>query len=329
MNSIQRIECVLAGRVPDRPPVSFWAHFPPDQIAGPAALRAHLDHLRAYDLDFLKVMNDNPYPHPGQIAQAADLATLAELRGDEAGFGSQLELLAGLRAKLHGGVLLATTIFNPWAVLRNLIQPPKLHLPPNLAAAVDEPSERIRAWVREDESAVRGALTRIGASLANFARRCLQAGADGIFLSVRDDWVRSGAGGDDDLYDQLVRPADLAILRAAAAGRFNILHVCGQAVDFRGFADYPVHVVNWADRAAGPSIAQVRAWLKPAICAGVDNLGALPDGTPEDCAAQVADALRQAAGRPIIIAPGCTYDPARVPQANLRAVCAAARGARA
>ena len=105
-----------------------------------------------------------------------------------------------------------------------------------------------------------------------------------------------------------------------------MLHVCGRAVDFRSFARYPVHAVNWADRAAGPSIAQVRDWLKPALCAGVDNLAALPDGSPQDCAAQVADALRQAGDRPIIIAPGCTYDPARVPRANLQAVCAAARG---
>jgi hypothetical protein len=43
-------------------------------------------------------------------------------------------------------------------------------------------------------------------------------------------------------------------------------------------------------------------------------------GTPEDCARQVADALDEAAGRPIIIAPGCTYDPQRVPAANLHAI---------
>ena len=37
------------------------------------------------------------------------------------------------------------------------------------------------------------------------------------------------------------------------------------------------------------------------------------------------DAIRQAGDRPILIAPGCTYDPARVPAANLEAVCRAAR----
>jgi uroporphyrinogen decarboxylase len=99
-------------------------------------------------------------------------------------------------------------------------------------------------------------------------------------------------------------------------------------VDFRSFGSYPVHAINWADRAAGPSIAQLRDWLRPALCAGVDNLSTLPNGTPKDVAGQVADAIAQAGDRPIIIAPGCTYDPARVPHANLQAMCTAARGVR-
>jgi uroporphyrinogen decarboxylase len=104
-----------------------------------------------------------------------------------------------------------------------------------------------------------------------------------------------------------------------------MLHVCGRAVDFRAFAKYPVHVINWADRSAGPSIAEVKDWLKPAICGGIDNLATLPNGTPEDCEKEVADALRQAGDRPIMIAPGCTYDPNRVSKANLQAICRAVR----
>jgi hypothetical protein len=52
----------------------------------------------------------------------------------------------------------------------------------------------------------------------------------------------------------------------------------------------------------------------------VDNLTTLPNGAPEDVAREVADALKQAADRPIIITPGCTFDPAKVPEANLHAI---------
>ena len=193
-------------------------------------------------------------------------------------------------------------------------------------ATADAPSFRIRQLLEHDELSVKLALRNIGTSLASFARRCLDAGADGIFLSVRDDWVEAGTP-QPGRYQQLVRDQDLQILDAAKSAAFNMLHVCGKAVNFREFAEYPVHAINWADRAAGPSIADVKDWVKPAICGGVDNLTTLPNGTPADVEREVADALRQAAGRPIMICPGCTYDPGRVPKDNLMAMSRAAHAA--
>lgn len=324
MGPVERVRCVLEGRRPDRPPVSFWYHFPPDQVFGSAAVAAHIQHVEAFDLDFLKVMDDNDYPQGIRIESIEDLASLTVLRGDEPEFSKQLDLLSDLRRAFQQRLLMATTVFNAWTCLRRLIRPSTSHNLPNLDAASDQPSERIKELLSIDADAVEKAIRVIATSLANFVRRCLAAGADGVFLSVRDDWL-SPAQGTCNVYDSLVRPNDLAILDAARTGTFNVLHVCGKAVDFPAFANYPVHVINWADRAAGPSIAEVRTWVKPAMCAGVDNLTTFPNGTPTDCMNEVADALAQAGNRPIIVAPGCTYDPERVPRENLEAVCRAAR----
>jgi uroporphyrinogen decarboxylase len=115
------------------------------------------------------------------------------------------------------------------------------------------------------------------------------------------------------------------ILEAAASASFNILHICGRPLDFKAFAQYPVHVLNWADRAAGPSIAYARDRVKPAIAGGVDNLNTLPNGSAEDCTAQVHDAIRQAKDHPLMITPGCTFDGQAVPPANIHAMVRAAR----
>lgn len=323
MTPVQRLQCVLEDRLPDRPPVCFWHHFPPEQAFGEAAVRAHLQHLRTYDLDFLKVMNDNGYPHHAPVRSVEDLASLGELRGDEQEFARQLDLLSRLKAELNGQIWLTTTIFNAWAVLRHLVRPPTEHNPPEMDASADAPSRQIKAFLADDPQAVRRALSVIGANLARFAGRCLDAGADGIFLSVRDDWV--DLPGQGALYAQLVRPADMEILAAASAGRLNMLHVCGKPVHFNALAEYPVHAISWADRAAGPSISASANWVKPALCAGVDNLSTLPAGSPEDVQREVADAIAQAAPRPLIVAPGCTYDPRRVPAENLRALARAAQ----
>ncbi|HQE29862.1 MAG TPA: uroporphyrinogen decarboxylase family protein, partial [Phycisphaerae bacterium] len=257
------------------------------------------------------------------VAAVEDLKKLRPVPGDVA-YGGQLEVLRKLREKLGPDVLMTTTLFNAWAVLRYLTQPPSdVHGPPKMHSE-DDRDETITALLRQDRQAVRAALQAIGETLADTARQCILAGADGVFLSVRDDWVNRPANGPD-TYDELLRDIDLAILAAASAGTFNFVHACGRPQNFAAFADYPAQVINWADRSGGPSIAYARDRVRPAIAAGVDNLRTLPQGTPEACAAEVHDALRQAQTRPIIIAAGCTFDPQAVPPENLHAVVAAAR----
>jgi uroporphyrinogen decarboxylase len=324
MNKIERVFAVLEGRRPDRPPVSFWHHFPLDCAAGPAAVEAHVRHVERYDLDFLKVMDDNRYPRlglpAGMVSQAADLDGLTVLQGDEDSFGRQLELIRELSQRYAGRLLMITTIFNAWTTLRLLMAPPAgKHGPPKLGGDVDPRDEQMWRLLRESPDALARALDTIATSLANFCGRCIEAGADGIFLSVRDDWVDTPANGSGN-YDRFVRPTDLKILDSVQRGAFNMLHVCGQAVDFGRFAEYPVHAVNWADRYAGPPLAAVAATMRPAICGGLDNLGTLASGTPEECQREVADAIRQVGSRPLIVAPGCTFDPDTVPAVNLDAV---------
>ncbi|MFQ5495757.1 MAG: hypothetical protein ACE5EX_10300, partial [Phycisphaerae bacterium] len=224
MTSIERVSAVLAGERPDRPPVSFWHHFKPDQACGKAALDAHLQFLSRYDLDFLKVMNDNVYPTLRDVRTTADLRDLPVLRGDEEGFGLQLELLRQLSAELSGRVMLTTTTFNAWATLRRLVTPAvgKRHGPPTLGGGLTPVDARLSELLAEDRGAVGMAVDAIAASLANFARKCIEAGADGVFLSVRDDWFDTDRHGTD-VYDTLVRTGDGQILTAAGQGRFNML----------------------------------------------------------------------------------------------------------
>ncbi|MFQ5589686.1 MAG: uroporphyrinogen decarboxylase family protein [Phycisphaerae bacterium] len=327
MTHMERMSAVLAGDKPDYPPVSFWYHFPPEQAAGPAAVNAHLQHLARYELDFLKIMNDQVYPATLESDDPAGLCNLPVLNGTEAGFGRQLDLIRALADQLKGKVFLITTVFNAWAVLRRLVMTPERrdhHGPPTLHGALTPADVRISELLTEDRSAVAHALAVIGESLGNFARRCIDAGADGIFMSVRDDWVNTDVNGRE-TYDDMVRQTDRQILEGGGVGPCNVLHVCGVPRDFDAFAAYPAAVINWADRAAGPAIAEVIGRIRPVVCGGVDNLTTLPRGTPSDVEHEVGDARRQAGDRPLIISAGCTFDPVAVPSENLDAMVRAAR----
>jgi len=331
MYKIERVTAVIEGRRPDRPPVSFWYHFGPGRVSGPPAIEAHVRHVETYDLDLLKIMDDNGYPRSalphGVIRHGHDLEGLKVLRGDEDTFGRQLELIGELARRYAGQLPMATTRFSSWNTLRQMTVPDTgAHAPPTYTVTASPRDAAMARLFQEAPEALERALAVISESLANFARQAIAAGADGVFLSVNDERVdtpESGAG----TYDRLVRPGDLQILAGAREGTLNLLHVCGKALDFDRFIDYPVHMINWADRQAGPSIAEVTDRMRPAICAGVDNIGTLVSGSPDGCAREVADALEQAGERPIMIAPGCTFDPDVVPAENLHAIRRAVEGA--
>jgi len=324
MNKIERLDAVLEGTRPDRLPVSFWYHFDSESAAGKAAVDAHIRHMETYDLDFLKIMDDNRYPRiglqDGVISKAKDLESLPMLEGCEDRFALQLDLIDALVGRYRGEFRMITTMFNPWTVLRQMTSPESgMHMPPVLGQTGDPRDAALTGFLHNAPDALLQALNTIAESTMNFAWNCLDAGVDGIFFSVRDDWVDVPQNGES-TYDRFVKPCDLKILEAVQTGAFNLLHVCGEPVNFARFANYPVHAVNWADRYGGPSIASVSGWMKPAICSGLNNLGTLATGSPEDCEREAADAIKQASNRPIILAPGCTFDPATVPAENLHVI---------
>jgi len=347
MTKRERVRRLLANDLRVGPAVSCWYHFPPECHAPDRAVDAHLRHCEKYDLDFIKVMTEVGYPRDvfggsGVAESAADLRKLHEMPGDAPPFDTQLEIVRRLTTELGGLIPTTTTVFNAWATLRRLTEPrTDVHGLPAIEVKANPRDQRLTSWLREDASVVKHALVVIGRTLANFARACLNAGTDGIYLSVRDDWVDTPANraalnvAELSVHDELVADTDREILAGAAGGWFNVLHLCGRPLRFERYVDNPhVQVVHWADRVTGPSIADGRRILEShragsvvpkAIAAGVNNLQTLQQGQPRDVAAEVEDAIATASGHPLIVAPGCTYDPKTVPDENIRALVAAVR----
>lgn len=318
MTCKERVFTVLKGEQADRPPLSFWHHFPPPAIRGKDAVNAHLEHQERWQLDFLKVMNDTGFPRPEPnwvITVANDLKQIPEYSGNEKEFEEELQIVRNIAEQLRGDPPIIITVFNAWATMRRLCAPEsETHGPPKLNG-FDERDKTLRQILHDDRKALSDALQKIGRALARFSEECIKASADGIFLSVRDDWLENGND-----YDELVKPTDLGILEAVSNAQFNMLHVCGKPKNFERFTQYPTQAINWADRYAGPSISKAIKLTKQTICGGLDNLNTMPKGTPDDCANEVYDALRQAGETPLMITPGCTYDPNAVPKENLEAI---------
>ena len=289
MNKIERMQAMLRGERPDRVPAGFWFHFPAAYAAGHAMAQAHIDYYRTADPDLLKVMNDNVYERVGvdAIETPADWRELEPAPQSSAAYEAQLSGLRELVDTLGDEVLMATTIFNPYATGNKISD------------------GRVTEHLKEDPESVSVGLGAIAESLAGFAAACIEAGAAGIYFSAQ--------GGDGDRFTaeehaRYLKPHDITVLEAATAAgaTCNVLHVCGKGLRLEDFRDYPGHTVNWAPQNDNPSLSAGRELFQRPIIGGLDERGPLVDGPREAIVDEVRTALAEMGSAGFMIGAGCT-----------------------
>ena len=173
--------------------------------------------------------------------------------------------------------------------------------------------DKVPVYMRQDPKRMKRALDAISQTTERFVREAFARGVDGIFLST---YAASYEVLTEAEHDEFSRPYDLRVLNQAKDGWLNTIHLHGQYPMFSRICDYPVHIVNWHDRAAGPSIAEAAKLFPGMMASGIEQFEVLHCRTPADVERQVADAIKQAGGKRLMISPGCTF-PLTVPEGNL------------
>jgi uroporphyrinogen decarboxylase len=248
----------------------------------------HLEFFEAYDLDFLKVMNDYDYPMPKGmevIATPADLERLTPFDVTRTPMGNQLRAIEIIAKALRGKALFVDTVFNAWNTLRrNLVK------------------EAMPKLMTDYSQALKSALKIVNENLIQYALASLERGTAGIFLSV----PATAESVTLEQYEQFMRPFDLEFLKAVQGqGEFHILHAHGEKLYFDRLLDYPVHALSWADLNGGPAIAEARRRTSFTLMAGLDHVK-FPYVSVQVIRDQVKAALAQAGNTKFILAPGCS-----------------------
>ena len=288
MTKIERLRAALAGKAIDRPPFSVWYHFGTQHASPERTAQVHLEFLEAYDLDFLKVMNDYDYPMPKGmevVATPADLERLTPFDVTQTPMGNQLRAIEIIAKALRGKTLFVDTVFNAWNTLRrNLVK------------------EAMPRLMTDHPRALKAALKIVNENLIQYALASLERGAAGIFLSV----PATAESVTREQYEQFMRPFDLELLQAVQGkGEFHILHAHGEKLYFDRLLDYPVHAISWADLNGGPAIADARRRTSFTLMAGLDHVK-FPYVSVQVIRNQVKAALSQAGNTKFILAPGCS-----------------------
>lgn len=307
--------CIARKPVP-RLPIALWRHWPVEDHDAEALARATLDFQQRFDFDFIKVTpsqrfvaedygltavyDGNPegdvVKGPPPISSLEAWEALEPLSLSEGALARQLRCLTLVAAEA-GETPFIQTIFNPLTVANCLA------------------GARAVVWRRRHPEVFQRGFEVIIATWQQFVAAALQTGAAGIFFSTAD---ASYATMSEEEYRQWGRSSDLAVLEAAEGSWLNVLHVHGYDLMFELVADYPCQIVNWDDRRAGPSLAQVQALFPGAVAGGLNQWQTLLTSGPDAVRREVFDGRNQTGGRGYMVAAGCVM-PIPVPESNIRA----------
>lgn len=290
MTRTERVMAAVRGEPVDRLPVCFWHHFQPHGSGRKLAEASLAFFDEEFDLDILKLMPDVPYPFPNRSISDAEQWRLFEPIDPERSrfFTQRVEAVGALRDELGFDTPIVVTLFSP--------------LTEALYAAADH--QRFLHHAQEAGPVVHEALATIAENLRAHIREVIAAGADGVFFALQG--VTASVMSEAQ-YREFGRPYDLLALQGAVNGWLNILHVHGEKdLHFETVLDYPVEVLSWSDRMAGPSLKEARAITSKCLMGGWHEFGPLSEGPEEAIRAEAIDAVAQTGGRRLILAGGCS-----------------------
>ncbi|HUM15505.1 MAG TPA: uroporphyrinogen decarboxylase family protein [Candidatus Nitrosotalea sp.] len=327
MTKRQRVMAALGGHAVDRVPLAFWLHNFATENSAKGLADETLRLARAFDWDFLKPQSRAQcfaetwgltYAPSGEkakpytvthapVAVADDLARLPAADPRAGALGEQLEALRLIRAAVGPGVPIIWTVFAPPMILPMLARGGR---------------DQALAFLREAPRETARAFDAMAETLGEYARLCVEAGADGLFYATN---VATRALMSAEECRRWQRPWDLRILKAVESAPFNLLHVCGTGIHLEEFADYPVTALSFATVPGNPSLAAAHARTGRAVVGGLPAKPEIAGLTEAVLVARVAAATREMSGRHLLLGPDCSINP-DTPERLLHAVGAAVRG---
>ena len=324
----ERMDAVMHGEVPDRPPVTAYRHFPgkeqkPEDIAGVMCA-----FQKEYDWDWVKINtsadyyyevwgNEYDYSHyEGNVPvrtgyavhSAEDLAGITELPGDANVLAGYLEAVRLIRKELGEEVPVYNSVYSPIAILLNLIGG---RSPGRYREAIRSESPLL-PYFSEHREEVHTALKNIARTMAAYIEESLKAGADGIFFAEQG-LAREGYLTYEE-WEEFIAPYDKMVLEAMG-GHPAMLHTCGIYGNPERFTSYPINALHWAQTAPGnPSIADSVSWIGRIAVMGGVNENLFGEHKSKQIWEDSCKSVAENRNRPFLLTPECTVAMTATPE---------------
>lgn len=314
MSKRERVRATIARQEVDRNPVTFWHHFPDQDLTEDELVQSTLDFQKRYDLDIVKVMPTGMFCTldygtkialskgdvgtselvSGPIGSVQDWARLPVAAPDRGAYGAQVGVIRRLREELGPDVAIVGTMFSPLTIAGKL------------------GGNAFKEHLASGDPAFEAGLRRLAEDSIAWGKACFDAGADGFFYGLQNHHLARDIS--EDAFERYEVAYDLMVLKGLAEHPGNwlsILNIHGAAKFFDLADRYPVEVMNWNDRRPEePSIREAKGMTRRALMAGLSSNVSTIKEDPADLIEEARDAIAQAAGYPLIVSTGSAV-PAR------------------
>ena len=203
----ERMLAWLAGNTtPGYTPAAFFLHFGPNEKAGSAATKRHLEFFRHTGMDFVKIQFEQTYQRQPYLKQPADWSKIPPARIDF--YEPLLITVRELVKAAKKDALILMTLYSPFMGARQCAG-----------------EALLKRHLQEDPDAVKRGVEALTANHMLFVKACIDAGVDGFYMSTQGS--ESGRLPSPEIFTRYVKPFDLVAMKEAQARLpFNILHVC-------------------------------------------------------------------------------------------------------
>ncbi len=329
MSKFELLKQTLLGNLGAQIPFSVWKHHPEKDRTPEGLAEEEIAFHREFDHDLLKISFHGRYAvvdwgclavYDGAISgsttcascaveRASDWETLEPLDVNAGELGNQVRAVELVSKYTEGLVPTMATVFDTALIADKLCM------------------GKFTDYIVDIPEIMHSTLDMITDVMIDFGRAVLDAGSDGIFIASQHS---THSAISERQYLEFVLPYDLKIIeKLRGKADFIALHLHAreknEEIRFEKIAKTPgVDAINWEDQTAALSLREGKTISRKAVLGGIDHMGTLRTGTPDEVKEQIFDAAREAGLVKLMIAPGCviTVD---TPRENIQAMADAVR----
>lgn len=322
MNHTDRLQAILEGHQPDRPPVSMWRHFYMEENRPDTFAEATIAWQRRHDWDFIKINPKASYHYEPfgvrmtyspdgvikpkrtafPIREPEDWSRIKPIPKSHPEFDAQLSAIARIRKALPKPFRIVMTVFNPISVAGDMV----------------ESDDILLRHLREAPDQVFTALAAIQQTFIDLVIEFRDAGADGIFFATTQ-WASADTLTLPELGEFAI-PFDKPVWDAAGEDAFNVLHICGSNNYLREYRGFRPAIVNWdASDPSNPALADGSSAMVMPVMGGIGHETDMVNDTPAILHQKVRRLIDTHSRLPFAVGAGCAV-PVTAPEINFRAV---------